>query len=302
MKVGIIGLGNICEKAYLPVITTKENIELVFCTRNRETLERLSKKYRVKSYVSTLEELIALKIDAAFVHTSTESHVETVEKLLNSGIHVYVDKPLSYSYEEALRVAELSKQVRKILMVGFNRRFAPMYKALKDNGQPDIIIMEKNRVAHPGEIRTFIFDDFIHVVDTLRFLMGGEVKDIQIKGLKKHGLLNNVVIGLSNDNTNAIGIMNRDSGATEEVVEYMSSGNKLVVKDLINTTHLKEDKESLIKFKDWDPILYRRGFYDVVESFLKVVESNMQFYPSIEDSLVTHKICEEIVQKLNQQF
>lgn len=299
MKVGVIGLGSICKKAYLPIITAKENVELIFCTRNKEKLEKLSKKYRIKSYVSTLQELIDLDIDAAFVHASTESHVEIAEKLLNNGIHVYVDKPLSYNYVEALRVAELSKQVGKILMVGFNRRFAPMYKALKDNGQPDIIIMEKNRVAHPGEVRTFIFDDFIHVIDTLRFLMNGEVKDIYVKGLKEHGLLNNVVIGLSNSNTNAIGIMNRDSGATEEVVEYMSSGNKLVVKDLINTTHLKEDKESLIKFKDWDPILYRRGFYDIVEAFLKAVENNTQCYPSVEDSLITHKLCEEIVQKLD---
>lgn len=300
MKVGIIGLGSICEKAYLPIITAKENIELIFCTRNIERLEGLSRKYRVKSYVSTLEELIDLGIDAAFVHTSTESHVEIVEKLINSGIHVYVDKPLSYSYVEALKVAELSKQAGKILMVGFNRRFAPMYRALKENGKPDIIIMEKNRVAHPGETRTFIFDDFIHVVDTLRFLIGGEVRDIQVKGLKKQGLLNNVVIGLSNDNTSAVGIMNRDNGATEEVVEYMSSGNKLVVKDLVNTTHLKEDRESLIKFKDWDPILYRRGFYDVVEAFLKAVESKTQCYPSIEDSLITHKLCEEIVNKLDE--
>ena len=47
MRIGIIGLGNICEKAYLPVITAIEGIEIVFCTRNKERLNSLSKKYRI---------------------------------------------------------------------------------------------------------------------------------------------------------------------------------------------------------------------------------------------------------------
>ncbi|MDF5607525.1 NAD(P)-binding domain-containing protein, partial [Vibrio parahaemolyticus] len=47
MKIGIIGLGDIAQKAYLPVITQLPNIELVFCTRNPNTLESLAKQYRI---------------------------------------------------------------------------------------------------------------------------------------------------------------------------------------------------------------------------------------------------------------
>ncbi|WP_243145997.1 hypothetical protein [Clostridium chromiireducens] len=47
MKIGIIGLGDIAKKAYLPVLSEKEGIELVLCTRNTDTLNRLSKKYRI---------------------------------------------------------------------------------------------------------------------------------------------------------------------------------------------------------------------------------------------------------------
>ena len=39
MRIGVIGLGNICEKAYLPVITAIEDVELIFCTRNEEKLK-----------------------------------------------------------------------------------------------------------------------------------------------------------------------------------------------------------------------------------------------------------------------
>ena len=72
-----------------------------------------------------------MNIDAAFVHTATESHIEIIEKLLSNNIHVYVDKPISYSYEDSIRVSNLAKKANKILMVGFNRRFAPMYSNLK---------------------------------------------------------------------------------------------------------------------------------------------------------------------------
>ncbi|WP_376769318.1 hypothetical protein [Pelorhabdus rhamnosifermentans] len=154
-------------------------------------------------------------------------------------------------------------------------------------------------MGKPNDVTTFILDDFIHVIDTLRFLMDGEITDIKVHSLKKQGLLYNVVVTLSNEKITAIGIMNRDSGVAEEVVEYMSSGNKLVVRDLVNATHFKENIETKIKFKDWDPILYRRGFYHTIECFLHAVKNNEPSTPSIEDSLVTHQICEEIINLIN---
>lgn len=39
MRIGIIGIGDICKKAYLPVLTAMANIELVLCTRNTKTIE-----------------------------------------------------------------------------------------------------------------------------------------------------------------------------------------------------------------------------------------------------------------------
>jgi virulence factor len=84
MKIGIIGLGDIAKKAYLPVLSEKEGIELVLCTRNLETLYQVSKKYRIKEKVQTVEELIAKGIDAAIVSTATEAHFEITEKLLSN--------------------------------------------------------------------------------------------------------------------------------------------------------------------------------------------------------------------------
>ncbi|MBS5885904.1 Gfo/Idh/MocA family oxidoreductase [Clostridium sp.] len=300
MRIGIIGLGNICEKAYLPVITAIEGIEIVFCTRNKERLNSLSKKYRINEAVSTVDELINMNIDAAFVHTATESHIEIIEKLLNNNIHVYVDKPISYSYEDSIRVSNLAKEVNKILMVGFNRRFAPMYSNLKNYGTPSVIKLEKNRVSSPKDPVVFVLDDFIHVIDTLRFLMDEEIESINVNGLKRDGLIYNVVVTMTSKNTTCIAMMNKDSGANEEELEYTSSGKKVIVRNLIDSKVLINNVEENKSFKDWDTILYRRGFENIINEFINSVKLGVQETPTIEDALKTHKICDEILKKINE--
>lgn len=300
MRIGIIGLGNICEKAYLPVITAIEGIEIVFCTRNKERLNSLSKKYRIKEAVSNVDELINMNIDAAFVHTATESHIDIIEKLLNNNIHVYVDKPISYRYEESIRVSNLAKDVNKILMVGFNRRFAPMYSNLKNYGTPSVIKLEKNRVNSPKDPVVFILDDFIHVIDTLRFLIDDEIESLNVNGLKKDGLIYNLVVTMTSKNTTCIAMMNRDSGANEEELEYTSSGKKVIVKNLMDSKILINNVEENKSFKDWDTILYRRGFEDIIKEFIKSVELGVQSSTAIEDALKTHKICDEILKKIDE--
>ncbi|CUH94382.1 hypothetical protein P22_0448 [Propionispora sp. 2/2-37] len=298
MKIGIIGLGNIAQKAYLPVITAKPNIELVLCTRNRSVLLAAAKKYRISQAVPTLEELIAAGVQAVFVHTATEAHKETITKLLSKHIHVYVDKPISYYYEEAVELAELAKRQEKFLMVGFNRRFAPMYAGLKKQQPPHMVIMQKNRFAEPDEVRHFIFDDFIHVVDTLRFLSGMPAADFSVKVLKQMGKLSNVTLELSGSHCTALGIMNRASGINEEILEYMCPGHKFTVEDLNLTQHAAQNTKQIVKYNDWDTILYRRGFEQIIDHFLRCVETGQPPAVSLEDALLTHEICENIVQQL----
>ncbi|CAN7507278.1 Gfo/Idh/MocA family protein [Rossellomorea sp. LjRoot5] len=295
MKIGLIGLGDIAKKAYLPVLSEKEGIELVLCTRNAETLHALGDKYRVEERVQTVEELIAADIDAAFVSTATEAHYEISETLLENGIHVYIDKPISLSFGETERIVQLAKDSGKIAMVGFNRRFIPMVKELKKHGKPSFLLMQKNRFAAPDEPRRFVVEDFIHVVDTLRFLMDSDVLDVKVQSFKRGDLLHHLVIQLISENCTAVGIMNRDGGVTEEIIEYSAGHHKYVVDSLVETTHYHKKEKSVSSFGDWEPTLYKRGFYDLVDHFINCAEKGQHPDPSIEDSLITHDICERIV-------
>ncbi|XRG78271.1 Gfo/Idh/MocA family oxidoreductase [Rossellomorea sp. GAMAL-10_SWC] len=299
MRIGIIGLGDIAAKAYLPVLSEKEKIELVLCTRSNETLDHLSNKYRINETVNTVDELLEKNIDAAFVSTATEAHYMITKKLLLNGINVYIDKPISMNFKETEQIVNLAREQGKIAMVGFNRRFTPRVKELTMHGKASLIIMQKNRFNFPEYTRRFVVEDFIHVVDTLRYLMSTNVVDLKVNFLKKDNMLDHLIIQLIGEGCTAIGMMNRNNGVTEEIIEYMTPQNKYVVSSLVETTHYHNKEINITKFGDWEPTLYKRGFYQIVDHFLDCIEQNKTPDPSINDSLITHEICERIVQYID---
>jgi virulence factor len=298
-RIGIIGLGDIAQKAYLPILSSR-NLEIHLYTRDQVKLKKLSAQYRLTNIHHDLQSLIDGGIKAAFVHSSTETHESIVEALLDNNIHVFVDKPITYDFSSTKKLIELAKQKNLILTAGFNRRFAPAYLQLKQLPDPNMIIMQKNRVALPGEIRRFIFDDFIHVVDTLLFLFPYPIHKLFVNGKKAGSLLNHVVIQLvSMEGNIAIGIMNRESGTLEEKLEVFSAREKQVV---YNVTDLYVQENRTITNDiptDWNTTLYKRGFDSMIDSFLQSLDN-----PGREDehlALKTHQLCEQIVNELTGQ-
>ncbi|GAA0827063.1 Gfo/Idh/MocA family protein [Clostridium tertium] len=295
MRLAIIGLGAIAKKAYLPILTVKEDVELLISTRNKAVLEEISNKYNIDRAYTNIENLLKEDIDAAIISTHADGHYEIAKKLIKQGISVYIDKPISFNFEEAKEIESLAKERNVIAMVGFNRRFCPKVKELKGRGKADIIVMQKNREYPPGDIRRFIVEDFIHVVDTLRFLMDEEVKNIDVNYLKDRNDLHNVVVTLKGNDTTAVGIMNRTAGITEENIEYMIKGNKYIVEDLVDTIEVNNSGRTKTSFGGWDTTLYKRGFEDIIDHFIESVKNKSIPNPSISDSVRTHEICENIV-------
>jgi virulence factor len=292
MNVGIIGLGDIARKAYLPVITTR-NVNLHLCSRDTRKLDDIGNQYRISNLHKNIDSLIGAGLKAAFVHTATPSHEEIVRQLLQKNIHVYVDKPLTYSYESAASLVQLAKSKGLLLKVGFNRRHAPAYVQLKDLANPNMIVMQKNRNSLPGEARKFIFDDFIHVIDTLLFLMKSPPRKIDVQSRLSSGLLYHLVVTLTGaDGMTAIGIMNRDSGTTEERLEVFSSSEKRVVINLSESTIYKNIAATKLLTDDWQTMLRTRGIEDIVDDFLAGVAKGDT---TTDEVLLTHEICEKIV-------
>ena len=109
MKIGVIGVGNIAEKAYLPTYAKKQGtVDFYFATRNKETKERIQKEYGFQHLYETIDELLEEKIEACMIHAATKVHYELAKRCLENGIHVYIDKPLSVHLNEVRELQELA--------------------------------------------------------------------------------------------------------------------------------------------------------------------------------------------------
>lgn len=287
----MIGLGDIAEKAYLPVLSAMPDLDLHLCTRDRATLDRLGDTHRIGHRFTSVDEVLEAGIEAAFVHAATGAHVKIVEPLLQAGVHVYLDKPIAYTLAESERLVRLAQERERSLLVGFNRRRAPSYAALLDLPR-DLVVMQKNRRHHAEDARIAIFDDFIHVVDTLRFLVPGEVEHTGIRTRVRGGLLEHVTLELSGDGFTTFGIMNRVSGLAEETLEVMGRDVKRRVVNMADVIDYA-GAETLTRRGDWTPVSRQRGIEQVCLEFLDTVRSGVP--ADAEDALITHAICEDIV-------
>jgi virulence factor len=297
MRVAMIGLGEIAQKAYLPVLAARSDITLVLVTRDRDRLGRLAATYRLADTYSDVQEAAAAGLDAAFVHTPTESHPAVAGDLLRRGIPVYVDKPLAYDLDRARELVDLATGRGVSLTVGFNRRYAPAYRDLADWPRRDVVLMQKHRVGQPGDIRRVVFDDFIHVADTLRFL-GPASALADVTAVVTGGLLHSVAVHLSDGRQLAVGVMNRAAGHTEEVLEVLGPGRKRRVVNLADTTELAGG-ECAIRRDEWLPVAVQRGFQQICDEFLADVRAGRA--RSASDALATHVLCEAIVQEIGER-
>ncbi|MFF4564716.1 Gfo/Idh/MocA family protein [Streptomyces sp. NPDC001435] len=299
MKVGCIGLGDIAQKAYLPVLGMRPGIELHLQTRTPETLARLADGLHLPAgrRHTTLDSLLAQDLDAAFVHAPTPAHPEIVTRLLEAGVPTYVDKPLAYELADSERLVKLAEDRDVSLAVGFNRRYAPGYAQCADHPR-ELILMQKNRIGLPEKPRTMILDDFIHVVDTLRFLVPGAVDDVTVRARLEDGLLHHVVLQLAGDGFTALGVMNRLSGSAEEILEVSGQDTKRQVVNLAEVIDHK-GQPTLRRRGDWVPVARQRGIEQAVLAFLDAVRAGKVL--SARDALATHELCERVVHAVQER-
>lgn len=179
LRVGVVGAGNIASIAQLPTLVQRDDVELRALVSRREDPSALQRRWGFANVYRTVDAMLeAEELDAVFVLTPRSEHVAAVESALHAGVDVFCEKPLATSTSDSVRLAELADKHGRVLMVGLNRRFAPVYVAAREAfGAPgaSFCVAQKNRAG--SEYRA-TFENAIHMVDLLRWFCGGDVVEV----------------------------------------------------------------------------------------------------------------------------
>lgn len=297
LRIGVVGLGGIAQKAWLPVLGAATEWTLAAAwSPTRDKALRVCETWRIP-YADSLASLAA-QCDAVFVHTSTASHYAVVSELLNLGVHVCVDKPLAENLKDAERLVELAARKKLTLMVGFNRRFSPLYRELKQQmPQAASLRMDKHRAdsVGPHDLRFTLLDDYLHVVDTALWLAGGRVQ-IQSGTLQTtdDGAMLYAEHHFSADNLQVTTSMHRRAGSQRECVQAVTDGG------LVDITDMREWREERGQgiiarpIPGWQSVLEQRGFAGCARHFIECVQNQTVPETAGEQAILAQRVVEKL--------
>ncbi len=190
VRVGILGTGFI-GRVHAQNLRADPRVKLVgLCDVVPQAAQKLADEVGAAAYPS-LEALLDEGIDALYVTTPNATHVEPVLKALGHGVHVFSEKPMATSLKGAWQIREAARRSKGIYQIGFNRRFANVYRFVRrliDEGRlvPLMAQMKHNRgelqhppwTSDPKVTGGYLYETPVHLFDMGRFLFG-EVAEIQ---------------------------------------------------------------------------------------------------------------------------
>lgn len=297
MKIGVIGIGGIAKKAYLPTYAKmRKEATFIFATRNEAVRNEIADEYSFSNTVATIDELLAEKIEAIFIHVATKAHFEIAKKCLEAGVAVFIDKPVSEDLQEVRELQELAKEIKLLFMVGFNRRFAPMVEQMKQLPQKRTIHLEKNEPDHAMNTQFGIYDLFIHLVDTAVYLLDDEIMSVRSKIREEDGQMVYAQMQLSTATTECILSMDFMSGGKMERYQVSSPKQTMILNQLTDLTIRRGLVEEAQRFGDWTTTLEKRGFEQLVISFLAALKGEEADLRQ-ENILLSHELCEQMLRQ-----
>lgn len=149
VRLGVIGAGLFANATLLPALAKVGKISLQgISSGGGVTARRAAEKFKFAWCGSSATELLAdARVNTVAILTRHHLHATQVESALAAGKHVFVEKPLCLTHEELDRITAAYDGSR-MLMVGFNRRFAPMVVALRQSlrtvAEPLMLAMRVN--------------------------------------------------------------------------------------------------------------------------------------------------------------
>jgi predicted dehydrogenase len=183
LKIGVYGVGHL-GKFHLNNWKEIPGVEIVgFYDPHDDTAKEVSEKYQLPRFLDP--DALMDAVDAIDVVAPTNYHFGWCEKAIKKGKHVFVEKPLANTMDEARQLVKLAEESGIKFQVGHVERFNPAFLAIKDlNLNPMFIEVHRLAQFNPrGTEVSVILDLMIHDIDIILSIVKSDVKNISASGV-----------------------------------------------------------------------------------------------------------------------
>jgi predicted dehydrogenase len=183
LKAGVLGAGHL-GKIHLRLLQQSNKYDLVgFYDADEENAKRVIDEFGYR-YFKTIDELIDA-VDVVDIVTPTLSHYECAKKAIKKGKHIFIEKPITNTVEEAETIRTLVAEHGVKGQVGHVERFNPAFLAVKDKIENPMFI-ETHRLAEfnpRGTDVPVVLDLMIHDIDIILSVVNSPIKHISASGV-----------------------------------------------------------------------------------------------------------------------
>jgi predicted dehydrogenase len=183
LKAGVLGAGHL-GKIHLKLLNLSEHYNLVgFYDTSKEVRDAISQEFGYTAF-ETEEDLINA-CDMVDVVTPTTYHYASAEKVIKAGKHLFIEKPITNTVEEAEKLLTLAKEHNVLGQVGHVERFNPAFMSVSDSIKSPMFI-EAHRLAEfnpRGTDVPVVLDLMIHDIDAILSVVNSPVKSVNASGV-----------------------------------------------------------------------------------------------------------------------
>jgi virulence factor len=296
-RVAVIGVGSIAKSVHLPLLMGSECKVVGVMSRTGTTAEAVARQFNVPKVYRSLDEVDA---DCAFVLTPKDTHADIATVLLKRKIPVFLEKPIATSLKDAEAVLAAAEQANTLLMIAFNRRYAPVYEALKRewaSQPPDVIVAEKHR---PGTEYRATLENAIHMIDLMRWICGEAREVVATSQFSDAHYETSCVAHIRFERTIGVLVANRTCGQWMERLETFGGGRSVIAEapERFTIVDGKQVHDTFLTplAMGWASTQERMGFRQEVEDFLRVVKHGGEVRTPARDALETHRLVSRILE------
>ncbi|MDP4208599.1 MAG: bi-domain-containing oxidoreductase [Bacteroidota bacterium] len=307
INVGFIGAGSFAQSYLIPHVKKNEGSLDTVVTATGISCKNVAQKFGFNKATTDAKEIFGNTVlNTIFIATQHNTHAQYVIEALKAGKNIFVEKPLALTFDELHNVIAAYEEAKSPrLMVGFNRRFAPVSQEIKKHfkgiGEPLVMNFRINAGFLPKEHWTQteagggrIMGEVCHFIDLMQFFV--EAKPVKIYAecinttniqIKAEDNLSVIVKFEDGSVGNLLYLANGDKSMPKEYIEIFGGKSIGVIQDFKSGSIYKNGKQTKLS-------MFGKGHAEEVSAFLnsirKGLPSPINFLSLCHTTLVTLKI------------